>query len=189
MNQYISLAKLAVETYVKEGRVLKNSPKSLAKDFLERRAGVFVSIFRSPHRTDAEQKRRTDAEKELRGCVGTYLPTEDNIAREIIQSAVAVASQDYRFGPIQKDELSHLSYTVYILGKPELISGLDALDPKIYGVIVKSLDFPRKTGLLLPDLDGVNTSQEQISIACQKAGINTSQESTAVYRFKVEKYE
>jgi hypothetical protein len=189
VNQYISLAKLAVETYVKKGQVLKNLPQDLPKEFLERKAGVFVSISRSPRGTDAEQKRRTDAEKELRGCIGTYLATQDNIAKELIQNAVAAASNDPRFKPVVEDELSQISYTVYILGGPESVKDLQELNPKRYGIIVKSRDFPSKTGLLLPDLEQVDTVEQQFFTACQKAGIDPKKEEIVVYRFKAEKYE
>ncbi len=169
MNDYISLAKSAVENYIKEGRIIEPS-KDLPKDFFDRKAGVFVTIEKN---------------KELRGCIGTYLPVKENIAKEIIDNAIVAATEDYRFGPIQSEELESLSYTVYLLNPPEQIKDLKELDPKNYGIIVRT---GMKSGLLLPDLEGVDTVQQQLSIACQKAGIDPSKEKIAVYRFTAEKH-
>ena len=96
MNQLVTLAKLAVENYVKEKKIIK-IPEDLPKEFLNKKTGIFVTIEKG---------------SELQGCIGTYLPTKENIAEEIIQNAVAAATEDYRFGSIQKTELPHLSYTV-----------------------------------------------------------------------------
>lgn len=174
MNQYILLAKLAVETYVKKGQVLKNLPQDLPKEFLERKAGVFVTL---------------EKQGELRGCIGTYLPTQDNIAKELIQNAIAASSDDPRFTPVAKDELSQISYTVYVLGEPEPVKDLQELNPKRYGIIVKSRDFSSRTGLLLPDLEQVETVEQQLFIACQKAGIDPNKEEIVIYKFEAEKYQ
>ncbi len=187
MNPYVSLAKQAVETYIKEGKII-DSPKDLPKEFLKRTAGAFVTIEKNG---------------ELVGCIGTYLPTKINIAEEIIHNAISASTDDYRFEPIKKEDLPRLSYTVYILNYPEPVKDIKELDPKKYGVIVKTGPFtfpnekevefdgelPYKTGLLLPDLEGINTAEEQIQIACQKGGINHQKEKIFVYRFSVEKYE
>jgi len=183
----VRLAKLAVETHVLEGKIIA-VPQGIPEKLLREKAGVFVSIFRSPRGTDAEQKRRTDAEKELRGCIGTYLPTRENIAQEIIYNAIASATQDPRFASVIKEDLDKLSYTVYILASPEPIKTLEELDPKKYGIIVETKDFPSRTGLLLPDLKGINTIDDQVFIACQKAGIDPQKEELLIYRFKAEKY-
>ena len=170
MNQYVSLAKSAVESHIKEGKVMA-PPKDLPKDFLEKKSGVFVTI---------------EKDGALRGCIGTFLPTKENIAQEILDNAVAAATEDYRFGPIQTDELNSLSYTVYILNEPEPVKDIKELNPKKYGIIVKS---GMKSGLLLPNLEGVTTAEEQIAIACQKAGISPEEEKIAVFRFTAEKHD
>lgn len=176
MEPQIILAKLAVENYIKKGEIISPS-EDLPKDILKKRAGVFVTI----------QK-----EKELRGCIGTYLPTKNNIAEEIISNAIAAATRDYRFFPVQKKELPYLNYTVYLLNEPELVSGPEELDPKRYGVLVKNNpegdDMP-KGGLLLPDLEGVDTAEKQLMIACKKAGIDIKKEKISIYRFTVDKFE
>ena len=170
MNQYVLFAKNAVESYIRERKIIEPA-KDLPKEFLARKAGVFVTI---------------EKQKQLRGCIGTYLPTKKNIAQEIIYNAIAAAVEDYRFEPIQKQELPFLSYAVYILNKPELVEDIKKLDPKKYGIMVKS---GAKSGLLLPDLEEIDTTEQQISIACEKGGINPDKEQIIIYRFTVDKYD
>jgi AmmeMemoRadiSam system protein A len=184
MHPLVALAKRAVETFIKEGRIIE-PPANLPEEFLKRRAGTFVTIEKNG---------------ELKGCIGTYLPIRENIAKEIIHNAIAAATEDWRFGPIQKEELPYLSYTVYILSEPEIVKDISELDPKKYGIIVKSAPisssgdvvfnghFVPKTGLLLPDLEGVETIEKQILIACQKAGIDLKKEKFLIYKFTAEKY-
>ncbi len=170
MNPYVFLAKSAVENFIRERKIISPS-KNLPKEFFERKAGVFVTIEKNG---------------ELRGCIGTYLATKKNIAKEIIYNAIAASTEDYRFGPITEKELPYLSYTVYILSEPELIKDISELNPKKFGIIVKTIQ--NKTGLLLPDLEGVETAKQQISIACQKGSIDISKEKILTYRFIVERY-
>lgn len=188
MNPYSALAKKAVETFVKEKRIISPS-SNLPKEFFEKKAGTFVTIEKNG---------------KLRGCIGTYLPTKINIAEEIIQNAIAAATEDWRFEPIRENELELLTYTVYILSHPQPVKDIKELNPKKYGVIVKTFplvfsnekidnvffnnNIPSKTGLLLPDLEGVDTVEKQISIACQKAGIDLSKEKFFIYKFTAEKY-
>ena len=187
MHPLVLLAKSAVENYVREEKFI-SPPQDLPEEFLKRRAGTFVTIEKNG---------------ELRGCIGTYLPTRINVAEEIIHNAISAATEDYRFGPIQKEELSFLSYVVYILSYPEPVKDIKELDPKKFGIIVKTGPFtfpnekevvfdgviPYKTGLLLPDLEGVDTIEKQLSIACQKGGIDPQREKIFIYKFTVEKYQ
>jgi AmmeMemoRadiSam system protein A len=187
MSPYVLLAKQAIENYIKKGESI-SLPGDLPEEFLKRKAGTFVTIMKNG---------------DLRGCIGTYLPTKENIAREIIANAIAAATEDYRFGPIQKEELPHFSYTVYILGEPELVKNVKELNPKKFGIIVKTTPishpngtdvvfnghFVAKTGLLLPDLEGIDTREKQISIACQKGGIDPKKEGIIIYKFTAEKYQ
>jgi len=170
MNPYILLAKEAIENYIEKGEIISLS-KDLPKELLTQKAGIFVTIMKNGS---------------LRGCIGTYMPTKENIAKEIIANAIAAAIEDYRFGPIQIQELPELSYSVYILNEPKLIKDIEELNPKKYGIIVKS---GSKTGLLLPDLEEIDTIEKQISIACQKGGIHPGQEKISIYKFTVEKYQ
>ena len=116
---------------------------------------------------------------------GTIVPAYENLLREIMHNAVAAATEDPRFPPVRQEELEGLVISVDVLSEPETVSSIDELDPKRYGVIVAK---GHSRGVLLPDLEGVDTPQEQLSIAAQKAGIR-SLEGATVYRFTVERYE
>jgi len=163
---YVELARRAVEEYVRHRRRLR-PPEELPAE-LRRRAGVFVSL-----------KKRG----ELRGCIGTFLPTEENLAEEIITNAIKSATMDFRFPPVSPSELAELEYSVDVLSPPEPTT-VEGLDPKKYGVIVES---GGRRGLLLPDLEGVDTVEEQLEIARRKAGI-APDEPVQLYRFTVERH-
>jgi MEMO1 family protein len=130
------------------------------------KAGVFVSLKKHG---------------ELRGCIGTILPTTNSIAQEIMQNAVSAGTGDPRFHPVEEHELEELQYSVDVLMSPESIEGAHQLDVKKYGVIVRS---GYKSGLLLPNLEGVDTVEEQLDIVLQKAGISKG-ESYKMERFEV----
>jgi len=181
----VHLAKQAVESYIKERKII-SPPEDFPQEFLTKRAGTFVTI---------------EKDGQLQGCIGTYLPTKINIAQEIIHNAVAAATEDYRFSPIKEEELPCLSYTVYVLSYPQPVKDIGTLNPKKFGIIVKTAPFaypdenvvfdgrvPFKSGLLLPDLAGVDTIEQQISIACQKGGVDPAKEKVFIYRFTVEKH-
>ncbi|OGI25452.1 MAG: AmmeMemoRadiSam system protein A [Candidatus Moranbacteria bacterium RBG_13_45_13] len=171
MSRYVSLAEKAIEKYLKTGEILP-APNDLPPEFYEKKGGVFVSIHKN---------------KELRGCVGTYLPAHENLAEEIILNAVAACSKDSRFSPLAAEELPALSVEVSLLSVPEKVSSLKELDPKEYGVIVKCPD--GRCGLLLPDLKGVGSVEQQLSIACQKGGINPiTEKDMEIYKFSIEKH-
>ncbi len=155
MDTYLNLAKQTVETYIKTGKII-SPPKDLPKEILNKKAGVFVSL----HLKNGS----------LRGCIGTFVPTKKNIALEIITNAISSATQDPRFPPITTKELPKITYSVDILSASKTISKDKLSDPKKYGLIVSSQDGRR--GLLLPNLPGVKTIEEQIKICRMKAGIN-----------------
>jgi AmmeMemoRadiSam system protein A len=171
MNAYTKLAKDTVETYLKTGKTIP-LPDNLPKEFLTSRAGVFVSIYNGEN---------------LRGCIGTYLPTAPNLAEEIIQNAISAATEDYRFNPITKEELPELSYSIYVLDEPQEIKNLDELNPPKYGILVRSET--GRSGLLLPNLPGINTKEEQLSAVCHKAGINLSKEKVTIFKFNATKHD
>ena len=175
-NPYVKLAKFSIEEFTKNNRVI-DVPQNLPKEMMERKAGAFVSIHKKP--LDGQ------AEGELRGCIGTFLPTKKNIAQEIIDNAISACSCDYRFSPITNEELPTLEISVDILGEPEPVQGITSLDAKKYGIIVKNEN--GQTGLLLPDLEGVDSPEQQIAIARQKAGIDPT-EPIHLYRFEVTRY-
>ena len=166
MHPIAELDKKTVETFVKEGKTPQ--PEELTPEMKEK-AGVFVSIHKFG---------------ELRGCIGTFEPTRDNVAEEIVANAISSATRDPRFPPIAPNELNDLTYSVDVLTKPEPIESKDQLDPKKYGAIVEA-GFRR--GLLLPDLEGVDSVDYQIDICRQKAGI-APDEPIKLYRFEVRRY-
>ena len=162
----MKLARETVETYVREGK--PPPPPELTPE-MRGKAGVFVSI----HKLD-----------ELRGCIGTIEPQMQNVAEEIITNAISSATRDPRFPPISPDELGELTYNVDVLTRPEPIESKDQLDPRKYGAIVEA---GWKRGLLLPDLEGVDTVDYQLDICRQKAGISPD-EPVKLYRFEVKRY-
>ncbi len=172
-DPYVKLAWFCLENYVKYKRpvrIPRDLPESLKKnlpdEILEKRSGVFVSIHKCG---------------ELRGCIGTILPTAENIAEEISGNAISASSKDPRFDPITKDELPWLDVSVDVLSTPEKIQSKDELDVKKYGVIVTS---GMNRGLLLPALDGVDDVDTQVSIAMKKGGIFPTDNYT-LERFEV----
>ena len=104
----------------------------------------------------------------LRGCIGTLTPAEADLGREIARNARAAALQDPRFAPVGHDELGALVCTVDVLSPSRACSAAE-LDPARYGVIVIS---GSRRGVLLPDLEGVDTVAAQVGIAREKAGID-----------------
>ena len=166
LHPIVKLAKEAVEGYVRHGKLLR--PTELTAE-MKGRAGVFVSI-----------KKRG----ELRGCIGTFAPTRSNIAEEVVVNAISSATQDPRFLPVEPSELDDLEYSVDVLTEPEPVKSVAQLDPKKYGVIVEC-GFGR--GLLLPDLEGVDSVEEQIRICRAKAGIS-AEEPIRLYRFGVKRF-
>ena len=164
-DPFVRLARETVEEYVTE-RKTPAVPEWATAEMTRERAGVFVSIHK---------------EGRLRGCIGTFLPTRENIAKEIISNAVSAAVRDPRFDPISPEELKWLEINVDVLSAPERISGPEELDVRRYGVIVSS---GSRRGLLLPDLDGVDTVEEQVDIARRKGGIREN-ELVTLERFEV----
>ncbi len=167
MHPLVQLARNTIETYVNEGRVI-SPPQELTPE-MEQKAGVFVSLHKFG---------------ELRGCIGTFEPTRPNVAGEIISNAISSATRDPRFPPVAPEELRDLEYSVDVLTKPRPVKDEKELDPKKYGVIVEC---GFRKGLLLPDLEGVETVEQQISICCQKAGIIPG-EPLNLYCFEVKRY-
>jgi len=169
MHPLVKLAKEAIEKFILDG-VIIDPPDELLKDYKTVRKGVFVTLHKG---------------KELRGCIGTYLPTKRNILEEIIYNAISAATQDPRFPPVSSEELKYITYSVDVLEPPEPVKDISELDPKKFGVIV-SKGFMR--GLLLPDIEGVDTVEEQLRIAKLKAGIAPYDNDIDIHKFKVTRY-
>ncbi|MBM6752167.1 AmmeMemoRadiSam system protein A [Mediterraneibacter glycyrrhizinilyticus] len=163
---YVQLARETVETYVRTGTKIRVS-EGLPEEMYSRRAGVFVSL---------------KEEGRLRGCIGTITPVRRNVAEEIIENGISAAARDPRFHAVEPEELDRLEYSVDVLGETEEIDSPEELDVKRYGVVV-SRGYRR--GLILPDLEGVDTVEEQIEIARRKAGIPEDAEDIRLERFEV----
>lgn len=169
MHKLAKLAKNTVELYVKEREIFVPDLEEY-KEYLNVRKGAFVTLHKG---------------KELRGCIGTYLPTRKNLIEEIIMNAISAATEDPRFYPVSPKELDEITYSVDVLEEPEEVKDISELDPNIYGVIVVK-GFRR--GLLLPQIEGVDTVEEQLRIAKLKAGIHPQDKDVKIYKFKVTRY-
>ncbi|MCB2293897.1 AmmeMemoRadiSam system protein A [Clostridium algoriphilum] len=160
---YVRLARESLTHYIIEGKYM-DVPSYVTEDMINTKRGVFVSL------------KKFGA---LRGCIGTIFPVRDNIAKEIIENAVSAGEGDPRFSNVSVNELEDIVFSVDVLTEPELaLKG--ELDPKKFGVIVRC---GVKSGLLLPDLDGVDTSEQQISIVLNKASILPNED------YSIEKFE
>ncbi len=164
-----ALARQTIEAFVREKKVI-SAPEKLS-ELLNQRAACFVSI--------------KTLDGDLRGCIGTIEPEKNTLAEELIANAISAASRDPRFPPVRADELSNLNYSVDVLSQPELVR-LEDLDPNVYGVIVEDQDGVHR-GLLLPNLEGIDTATKQVEIASRKAGIPPGTE-VKLWRFRSERY-
>ncbi len=153
-----------------EGKALPPVPDDMPKEFFQRKAGAFVTLH--------------EESGALRGCIGTFLPTKENVVEEVAHNAIEAAFRDPRFPPLTREEMESIVVSVDVLSTPERIVRIEELDPKKYGVLVES---GWRRGLLLPDLEGVDSVEEQLRIAKLKAGIGEG-EKVKVYRFTVERY-
>jgi AmmeMemoRadiSam system protein A/AmmeMemoRadiSam system protein B len=168
-EELLALARQSVETFIREGRLAEKP--SASDPMLEQRAACFVSI--KTHQGD------------LRGCIGTIEPVKETLAEELIANAISSATRDPRFPPVKIAELPQLRYSIDVLSAPEPAE-FDDLDPKVYGVIVED-ESGAYRGLLLPDLQGVETARQQVDIAARKAGIAAGT-PLRLSRFRVERF-
>ncbi len=168
MHPYVELAKKVIEDYITR-REVPPPPEEVPAD-MKKQAGVFVCLKIGDN---------------LRGCIGTFLPTYANLYEEIVRNALAAATEDPRFHPLLETELKALRYSVDVLSEPEKIKDILELDPKKYGIIVIK---GAKKGLLLPDLEGVDTVEDQLRITKMKAGIDPLDKNVEIFKFSVERY-
>ena len=165
-DPWVRLARAGTEAWVRERRRIE-LPEGLPAEMTGKRAGVFVSLHKDGR---------------LRGCIGTIRPARRSVAEEIVENAISAASRDPRFSPVRADELDALEISVDVLDAPERISSKAGLDVRRYGVIVTK---GGKRGLLLPNLDGVDTVDNQIAIALRKAGLSERETDYELERFEV----
>lgn len=168
MHQYVELAKKTIAEYVKNRKKLPE-PENISSEMAQK-AGVFVSLKKHG---------------QLRGCIGTFMPVCENIYQEIIRNAIAAATEDPRFQPVSADELTEITCSVDVLSEPERVTDISELDPRKYGIIVSK---GYRKGLLLPDLEGVDSVDEQLRITKMKAGINPADDDVEIFRFTVSRY-
>src|SRR5712691_3577255 len=170
VHPYVQLAIDTIDAYVRDFRII-TPPDGLFEQHpaLRGRAGVFVSL-----------KMRG----ELRGCIGTIEPAHENLAREIIENAISAATKDPRFRPVEEKELPELVVSVDVVSMQERAAGPEGLDVQRYGLIVKA---GTRRGLLLPDIEGIASVDEQMAVARKKGGIG-GQEPVELYRFEVDRY-
>lgn len=164
---YVELAKETIKEYIKNKDKIEPPTD---KEGFNKKAGVFVSIKKN---------------NQLRGCIGTIEPRSKDIGHEIVENAISASTKDPRFNSIKENELDDLKVSVDVLGPKEEIDDISKLDPKKYGVIVKR---GARVGLLLPNLEGIDTVDQQLDIALRKAGIYPDEEYE-IMRFKVDRYE
>lgn len=164
-DAYVQLARNSIEGYVRTGAKIA-VPDGLPQELYSKKAGVFVSIKENGS---------------LRGCIGTIHAAQASVAEEIIENAISASCRDPRFLPVRQEELDELVISVDVLGDTEAIDAPDKLDVRRYGVIVTK---GRRRGLLLPNLDGIDTVEEQIAVARRKAGIG-EEEDVTLERFEV----
>lgn len=167
MHKYVELARGSIREYVLNK--VKLSPPVPLPEEMKQKAGLFVCIKIGGN---------------LRGCIGTIEPCRSNIAEEIIYNAVSAATRDSRFSPLVKEELGGIAVSVDILSASEKVGSTDELDPKIYGLVVSAGE---KRGILLPDLEEVDTPMQQIAICRRKGSIGEDEEVT-LERFTVKRY-
>ena len=165
-DAWVRLARLSLETCVRTRRTLDKLPEGLPQELTDHTAGAFVSLH---------------VDGRLRGCIGTIAPPRENVAWEIVQNAVSAGTRDPRFPEVQAQELDDLEYSVDVLGEPKPVDSAAQLDPRQYGVIVSC---GQRRGLLLPDLEGVDTVEQQLDIARHKGG-SSPQEPYQIQRFRV----
>lgn len=167
VHPLVQLAREAIKGYLEKKEIIE-PPEELTPEMRERH-GVFVSL---------------KIKGRLRGCIGTFEPATSSVAEEIILNAISAATRDSRFMPLTLSEFRETDVSVDILTTPEPVISENDLDPKRYGVIVKSSG---RCGLLLPNLKGVDTVEQQVGIARAKAGIGEN-ETIKLSRFEIRRY-
>ena len=163
----VTLARNSLQYYLSHHKVMP-VPLEIPEK-VQGKAGVFVSLKK---------------DGQLKGCIGTFVPTQETIAAEIIHNAISAGTKDPRFPAVKASELPEMDISVDVLNSPEQVDETTQLDPKVYGIIIRC---EQRSGLLLPDLEGVDTVDQQIAIAMQKAGIQPGEE-VEMFRFTVTRY-
>ena len=168
-HPYVKLATQAVHHFLSKGKPLP-CPSPVPKSMIGQ-SGAFISI-------------KKKINHELRGCIGTISPNQDNLAKEIIQNAVNAATRDPRFKAVTIEELDQLRFSVDVLTPLVPVDSLEQLNPRQYGLSIK---YKECQGILLPNLEGIDNVQNQIDI-CLKKGNISKKVPYQMYRFEVKRY-
>ncbi len=174
MNIYLKIARDAINEFVINNKII-SLDKDLPKSVLLYRSGVFVSVYENGDKD------------RLRGCIGTYLPTKENIAEEIIYNAIAACSKDYRFNPISIKELNKIKISIDIIHEMHLVNNIDTLDPKKFGILIEAKN-NSSSALLLPNIQQITTIHDQIAATLKKAGLTTNDDIN-IYKFEITHYQ
>jgi uncharacterized protein (TIGR00296 family) len=158
-EKLVKLARKAVDKYLNESVVI-NADNS---NGLTQKAGVFVTL-----------NYLSNDKEYLRGCVGFPL-AEKTLHQSIIEAAIAAATQDPRFEPINKKDIENIIFEVSVLSPPEKIEVQNPKDYKNHikigrdGLILKC---KYGSGLLLPQVPvELNWDiDEYLANICYKAG-------------------
>jgi AmmeMemoRadiSam system protein A len=170
-HPYVTLARRTVE------RKLNGEPMVGGGIEIDPRPELWI-----PRRACFVSIKTTDGN--LRGCIGTIVPIRPSIDLEIMENAISSSTRDPRFPPMKARELDRVVFSVDVLGEPEAVADKSMLDAARWGVIVTK--GPAR-GVLLPDLEGVDTVDRQLEIAAAKAGIY-DMKGAAISRFSVDRY-
>ncbi len=154
----VKTARLIVTEYLKNRSKIKLD-HSFESNF-SFKSGVFVTLNNTAG---------------LRGCVGFPLP-DKKLYNALSEAAIAAATEDPRFPPVNVDELDQITFEVTVLTPPEVIHISDTMEypSKIKvgrdGLIVKH---GFNSGLLLPQVSVEYgwTEEEFLSHTCEKAGL------------------
>lgn len=169
MHVYVKLAYDVIKSELEENYSFEKEKYSLDEKFKIKRS-CFVTL----HKQD----------NSLRGCIGTIEPYYDNLYQEIYHNAISAAFKDPRFPPVTKEEFSNISISVDVLGELKKVKSIEELDPNKFGIVIKK-DYRR--GVLLPNLEGVDSVEKQIEITKMKAGIQSN--DYEIFKFEVNRYE
>lgn len=172
MDPFVELAKLTIHHFTQNKQALTEIPAEIQEALAGQRAALFVSLHTSAG--------------ELRGCKGTLEPSHSTVAEELISNAISACSKDTRFSPVREEELEGLEILVDVLSPLEPIHSAAELDVRRYGLVVATADGRR--GVLLPDLETIDTVEDQLAIACRKAGINPRREAFNMERFTTQRH-
>lgn len=169
---YTKLALRSIQEFLETGKTTQVESETIPEELLEKKS-CFVSLHIAKN-------------SNLRGCIGTIEPVRDNLFYEIIKNAVSSVSRDTRFKPLSMAELDEIELSVDVLSAPKQRNNLINHNPKTHGLIISDGNYRR--GVLLPDLEGVDTTQQQRNIVLQKAGILPNEVDVEYYTFRVERF-